>query len=210
MLLGLVIPLIIILFLHIVFFYGSLIAWKTKKQIAVSRSSAEAELCAMPLVTVEVTCLWWLLEDFGVSVSMTIPLLFDSTWAISIAHESVKYELIKHVGVDTYFTWSQVQDGVVALQYMPSELKLANFLKKAHTYHQFYLFKLNVVDPPWFWGGIRYVLVFLLLYSSRGSLYILPFLYMYIYESLNPQINISAIYNSNQTHVIIWIISLDF
>jgi hypothetical protein len=35
---------------------------------------------------------------------MTIPLLFDSTWAISIARESVKYELIKHVGVDTYFT----------------------------------------------------------------------------------------------------------
>jgi hypothetical protein len=35
-----------------------------------------------------------------------------------------------------------------------------------------------------FEGGIRYALVFLLLYLSRGSLYILPLLYMYIYESV--------------------------
>jgi hypothetical protein len=32
----------------------------------------------MALVTVEVTWLRWLLEDFGVSVSMSTPLLFDS------------------------------------------------------------------------------------------------------------------------------------
>jgi hypothetical protein len=43
-----------------------LIAWKTKKQTVVSRSSAEAELRAMATVTAEVTWLQWLLEDFGV------------------------------------------------------------------------------------------------------------------------------------------------
>jgi hypothetical protein len=64
------IPLTVVLFLPILFFLGSLIAWKTKKQVAVCRSSAEAELRAMALVTVEVTWLRWLLEDFGVSVSM--------------------------------------------------------------------------------------------------------------------------------------------
>jgi hypothetical protein len=60
------------------FLGGSLIAGKTKKQVAVSCSSAKAELRAMTLVTVEVTWLRWLLEDFGVSVSMPTPLLFDS------------------------------------------------------------------------------------------------------------------------------------
>jgi hypothetical protein len=40
---------------YCVFLCGSLIAWKTKKQVAVSRSSAEAELRAMALVTAKVT-----------------------------------------------------------------------------------------------------------------------------------------------------------
>jgi hypothetical protein len=91
-----------------------------------------------------------LLENFGVSVSVPTPLLSDSTWAISIARDFVRHELTKHIGVDTHFTRSQVQDGVVALQYVPLELQLADFIMKAqtHIHHQFYLSKLSVVDPP--------------------------------------------------------------
>jgi hypothetical protein len=85
------------------FFGGSLIAWKTKKQVSVSHSSAETELCAMALVTVEVSWLRWLLEDFVVSVSMPTPLLSDSIGAISIARDPIKHELTKHVGVDAHF-----------------------------------------------------------------------------------------------------------
>jgi hypothetical protein len=58
----------------------------------------------MALVTTEVTWLRWLLEDFGVFVFMPTPLLSDSTGAISIAHDLVKHELTKHIGVDTHFT----------------------------------------------------------------------------------------------------------
>jgi hypothetical protein len=135
---------------YCVFLGGSLIAWTTKKQVAVSRSSAEAELRAMALVTVKVTWLRCLLEDFGVSVSMSTHLLSDSTGAISSARDSIKHELTKHVGIDAHFTRSQVQDGVVALQYVPLALQLANFFTKAQTraHHQFYLSKLSVVDPP--------------------------------------------------------------
>jgi len=78
---------------YCIFLGGSLIAWKTKKQTAVSRSSAEAELRAIALATAEVTWLRWLLEDFSVSVSMPTPLLSDSTSAINIARDPVKHEL---------------------------------------------------------------------------------------------------------------------
>jgi hypothetical protein len=64
---------------YCVFLDGSLIAWKTKKHVAISRSSAEAELRAMTFVIAEVTWLRWLLEDFGVSVSMLTPLSSDIT-----------------------------------------------------------------------------------------------------------------------------------
>jgi hypothetical protein len=92
------------LFAYYVFLGGFLIAWKTKKQVPVSHLSAEAELRAMALVTAEVTWLRWLLEDFDIFVSMLSPLLSDSTWAISIARDLVKYELTKHIGVDAHFT----------------------------------------------------------------------------------------------------------
>ena len=133
-----------------VFLGGSLISWKTKKQTAVSRSSAEAELRAMALVTAEVTWLRWLLEDFGVSVSMPTPLLSDSTGAISMALNPADHEHRKHIGVDVFYTQAQVHDGIVAPRYVPSEIQLADLFTKAQTgaRHRFYLSKLSVVDPP--------------------------------------------------------------
>jgi hypothetical protein len=76
--------------------------------------------------------------------------LSDSIAAISIARDPVKQELTKHIGVNAHFTQSQIQDVVVALQYVTSGLQLADFFTNAQTraHHQFYLFKLNVVDPP--------------------------------------------------------------
>jgi hypothetical protein len=134
---------------YCVFLGDSLIAWKTKKQVAVSHSSAEAKLSAMSLVTAKVTWLQWLLEDFGISVSITTPLLPDNTGAISIARDPVKYELTKHIGVDAYYTQSQVHDGVITLQYVCSKFQLVDFFTKAQirAHHQFYLSKLSV-DPP--------------------------------------------------------------
>ncbi|WVZ64234.1 hypothetical protein U9M48_013789 [Paspalum notatum var. saurae] len=131
---------------YCVFLGGSLIAWKTKKQTAISRSSTEAELCAMALVTAVVTWLRWLHADFGVSVSVPTPLLTDSTDAISIARDPVKHELTKHIGVDAYYTRAQVQDGIVTLRCVPSELQLADFSTKAQTraQHSFYLSKLSI------------------------------------------------------------------
>ena len=104
----------------------------------------------MALLTTEVTWLRWLLEDFGVSASTPTPLLSDSTGAISIARDPVKHELTKHIGVDASYTRAQVQDQVVALHYVPSDLQLADFFTKAQTraQHDFLLSKLSVVDPP--------------------------------------------------------------
>jgi hypothetical protein len=101
MLPGLVILLIV---LDIACLGLSLIAWNTKKQTIVSRSSTMVELCAMTLLTAKVTWLQWLLVVFCVYVSMQTPLLIDSTGAISIACDPVKHELTKHIGVDAYYT----------------------------------------------------------------------------------------------------------
>jgi hypothetical protein len=99
---------------YCVFLGSSLIAWKTKKQTTVSRSSAEAKLRALACVTIEVTWLQWFLDDFGVAISST-PVHCDSTSAISIAQDPVKHELTKHVGVDCFYVRSAIQDKIISL-----------------------------------------------------------------------------------------------
>ena len=65
-------------------------------------------------------------------------------------HDPVKHELTKHIGVDASFVHAGVQEQVIALQYVPSELQLADFFTKAQTrsHHHFFLSKLSVLHPP--------------------------------------------------------------
>jgi hypothetical protein len=52
----------------------------------------------------KVTWLQWLLEEFGVSVSISTPLLSDSTVGSNITRDPIKHEFTKHIGVDAHFT----------------------------------------------------------------------------------------------------------
>lgn len=86
MLLRLVTPPIIALYLSVVCFWWFLLLGRLRsKQLYISHSSLEADLRATTLATIEVTWLWWLLEDLGICVSVVTSLLSDSTGALSIA-----------------------------------------------------------------------------------------------------------------------------
>jgi glycine cleavage system aminomethyltransferase T len=45
----------------------------------------------------------------------------------------VKHELTKHIGVDAFFTRSHCHQKTIALQYVPSELQVADLFTKAQT-----------------------------------------------------------------------------
>jgi len=135
---------------YCIFLGSSPIAWKSKKQAAVSRSSTEAELRALATTTSEIIWLRWLLADFGISCDGPTPLLCDNTSAIQIAHDPVKHELTKYIGVDASFTRSHCHQKTIDLQYVPSELQVADFFTKAQTQeqHWFNMLKLNASDHP--------------------------------------------------------------
>jgi hypothetical protein len=101
--------------------------------VAISRSSAEAELRALATTTAEIIWLCWLLNDLGVSCDTSTPLLCDNMSAIQISHGLVKHELTKHIGVDASFTRSHCQQKTIDLQYVPSESQLADYFTKAQT-----------------------------------------------------------------------------
>jgi hypothetical protein len=92
-------------------------------------------LRVIALVTTEFTCLRWLLEDFGVYVSMLTHLLSDTISAISIARDPIKHELTKHIGANVYYTRAHVQDGVIALQYVLFRAPTGRFLHDGSNLH---------------------------------------------------------------------------
>ena len=100
---------------------SSPLAWKSKKQAAVSCSSTKAELRALATTTAEIVWIRWLLADFGVSCDTPTPLLCDNTGAIQIANDPVTHELTKHIGIDASFTRSHCHQKTITLEYVSSE-----------------------------------------------------------------------------------------
>jgi hypothetical protein len=100
---------------YCIFLSSSPIAWKSKKQVVVSRSSTEAELRALATTTAEIVWLRWLLADFGIVCDGPTPLMCDNTGAIQIANDPVKHDLQKHIGVDAFFTRSHCRQKTINL-----------------------------------------------------------------------------------------------
>jgi len=78
------------------FFLGnSLISWRTKKQLTVSRSSSEAEYRALGAATCELQWLLYLLHDLHVT-TVKLPVLYcDNQSALHIAANPVFHERTK-------------------------------------------------------------------------------------------------------------------
>jgi len=115
---------------YCIFIGTSPIAWKSKRQSAVSRSSAEVELRALATTTAEIIWLRWSLVDFGVPCEAPTALLCDNTSAIQIANNIFKHEFTKHIGVDASFIQSHCQQSTIDLKYVSSKIQVADFFTK--------------------------------------------------------------------------------
>lgn len=141
---------------------SSTTAWKSKKQAVVSRSSTEVELQALATSIAEIVWLRWLLADLAFLVmfphifSMIIEEPYNCQWS----YEARTYKAYWCVA---FFTWSHCHYKTISLQYVPSELQLADFFTIAQTreQHRLHLIKLNASDlplSPWVWRGVLSVL----------------------------------------------------
>nr|GEY61140.1 integrase, catalytic core [Tanacetum cinerariifolium] len=111
-------------------FSGGPISWKTKKQLVVSRSSAEAEYRAMVSTVSEILWVRWLLKDMQVQLITPTSLFCDNQAARHIANNPVYHERTKHVEMDCFFVRKRVETREIETKPIESKLQLADLLTK--------------------------------------------------------------------------------
>ncbi|GAA0183056.1 hypothetical protein LIER_30538 [Lithospermum erythrorhizon] len=133
-----------------VYLGDSLISWKSKKQVTVARSSAEAEYRSMTAVTCELVWLKGLLRSLGIHHPRPMQFRCDSQSALYLPQNTVFHERAKHIEVDCHFLWDAIVQGVIPTSHVSTSEQLADiFTNKTLGKRQFdYLLrKLGIYNP---------------------------------------------------------------
>ena len=125
------------------------IAWKSKKQSVVARSTAEAEYRSLAMTVCEVLWVKQLLKDLGLTHLGSTTIFCDNKSALAIAANPVHHEKTKHVEIDCHFIREQAVEGNINPTYVPTTEQVADVFTKILTVgqHQILLNKLGVNVP---------------------------------------------------------------
>ncbi|XP_031131940.1 uncharacterized protein LOC116033327 [Ipomoea triloba] len=109
-----------------VFLGSALIAWRSKKQATVSKSSSEAEYRVMASAVCEVQWLTYLLHDLQITPNKPATLFCDNKSAVAIAENHVFHERTKHIEIDCHIVREKLS------QVSVSEILKFPLVKEAH------------------------------------------------------------------------------
>lgn len=108
----------------------SLVAWSSKKQMVVSRSTAEAELRALADTACDLSWFHLLLSELHVPQPRATDIHCDNQAALDIAADPVFHPKTKHFALDCHFVREQVHSNLIRPVFVPSSLQLADILTK--------------------------------------------------------------------------------
>ena len=112
------------------FLGGNLVTWRRKKQGPVSKSSTEAEFRAMSKGIDEVIWIKHILDELKIKYERPIILRCDNKSAISIAHDPVDHDRMKHVNIDRFYIRDHLDQGIIRTDHVDSEEQCADIFTK--------------------------------------------------------------------------------
>jgi hypothetical protein len=111
------------------FLGSSLVSWSSRKQSSVAQSTTKAEYVAATSCCSQLLWISYTLRDFGEECTH-IPLLCDSTSAISVGKNPVLHSRTKHIEVRYHFLRDNVEKGTIVLTHVPTQDQLADIFTK--------------------------------------------------------------------------------
>jgi hypothetical protein len=115
---------------YVFFLSGAPISWSSKAQQSVALSSAEAEYVAMSAAAQEAKWLATFLGELGFPQG-PITLYVDNQSAKAIAENPIHHARTKHIDVRYHFIRDLISNGVISLQWCPTESMTADTFTKA-------------------------------------------------------------------------------
>jgi histone deacetylase 1/2 len=134
---------------YCVFLGNNLISWSSKRQITVSRSSAEAEYRAVAHAVAETVWLRQLLTELHRPLQQATIVYCDNISAVYMSSNPVQHRRTKHIEIDIHFVREKVALGQVRVLHVPTTAQFADIFTKGLPTQPFsdIRFSLNVVEP---------------------------------------------------------------
>jgi histone deacetylase 1/2 len=135
---------------HAVFLGGNLVAWNSRKQPTVSRSSTEAEYKSVANATAELMWIQALLRELGVTLRRPPSLWCDNIGATYLSANPVFHARMKHIEIDYHFVRERVASKALQIRHISTHDQLADVLTKPLMTQQFARFRSDLNVLPTF------------------------------------------------------------
>jgi hypothetical protein len=113
-----------------VFLGDNLVSWSAKRQIVVSRSSAEAEYHAVANGVAKATWLHQLLLELQSPPSRYTLVYCDNISVVYLSNNPVQHQCTKHVEIDLHFVREKVTIGQVRVLHVPTTSQFTDVFMK--------------------------------------------------------------------------------
>ncbi|KAL2235782.1 UNVERIFIED_CONTAM: Retrovirus-related Pol polyprotein from transposon RE2 [Sesamum indicum] len=129
------------------------ISWKTKKQVTVSRSTAEAEYRSLASTVCELVWINYMLQEFEIEAGLPIPLFCDNKGAIHITANPVFHKRTKHLDIDCHIVREKFKQGLVLPTHVKATDQVADIFTKSLPAPAFQVMKsklklMSLPSPP--------------------------------------------------------------